>query len=88
MTHKPTPDNLLRRHRRVATWSALVVALMVGASFAVLKFRHPLGQADIEKGGPVRHVRCDPDRHVGMAAKFQRRGLRNDQRSGLRYESG
>jgi cytochrome c oxidase assembly protein subunit 11 len=36
MTHKPTPDDLLGRHRRVATWSALVVALMVGASFAAV----------------------------------------------------
>jgi cytochrome c oxidase assembly protein subunit 11 len=36
MTPRPTPDDLDRRHRKVATWSALVVALMVGASFAAV----------------------------------------------------
>jgi cytochrome c oxidase assembly protein subunit 11 len=36
MTHEPMPAILSRRHRQVATWSACVVALMVGASFAAV----------------------------------------------------
>jgi cytochrome c oxidase assembly protein subunit 11 len=60
MTHNPPPAVLDRRHRRVAMWSACVVALMVGASFAAVPLYSYLCRVTNFDGTPRRAAQPSP----------------------------